>query len=285
MSSDIKKIVWLASYPKSGNTWFRVFLSNLLAEEGQPVHINKLHSSTIASSRMLFDENAGVPSSDLTNDEIAELRPEIYRGIAETTDETIFHKVHDAWVKTPTGKPLFPSEITKAVIYFIRNPLDVAVSFAFHSQMKPDQMIQRINDPDYAFCNREDRIFNQFVQPLKDWSGHVQSWVVDSGLPLIVIKYEDMLENTFETFKFAVSFLGIEKDDDSLLKAIEASSIEKLKKMEEEAGFQEKPQGMKSFFREGKSGNWKKHLTQKQVAELINKHHDFMDRYGYLTDL
>ena len=67
---DLKKIVWLASYPKSGNTWFRVFLSNLLSKANQPVDINNLFAAPIASNRQLFDEATGLSSSDLTADEM-----------------------------------------------------------------------------------------------------------------------------------------------------------------------------------------------------------------------
>ncbi|HJX72016.1 MAG TPA: hypothetical protein VJ346_08695, partial [Bacteroidales bacterium] len=73
--NEQKKIVWLASYPKSGNTWFRIFLTNLLNHTNEPVDINNLYPSTIASSRSLFDEATGLESSDLTLDEIELLRP------------------------------------------------------------------------------------------------------------------------------------------------------------------------------------------------------------------
>ena len=74
-----KNIVWLASYPKSGNTWFRVFLSNLRFEKEDEAEINSLHSTSIASCRNMFEESLAVESSDLTNDEIDLLRPEFYK--------------------------------------------------------------------------------------------------------------------------------------------------------------------------------------------------------------
>ena len=73
-------IIWLASYPKSGNTWFRVFLTNLRGEEDGPAQINKLGSTPIASARGIFDDEAGIEASDLTPDEIDRLRPEISPG-------------------------------------------------------------------------------------------------------------------------------------------------------------------------------------------------------------
>lgn len=65
-----KKIIWLASYPKSGNTWFRIFLANLFSGAKQPANINELQDTSIASNRQMFDEAAGIASSDLTPQEI-----------------------------------------------------------------------------------------------------------------------------------------------------------------------------------------------------------------------
>ncbi|MCF8346877.1 MAG: sulfotransferase domain-containing protein [Bacteroidales bacterium] len=282
MKKDLRKIVWLASYPKSGNTWFRVFLSNLLSEKEEPVSINELYATPIASSRSLFDNIAGVSGSDLTQDEIEELRPEVYRQIAREAEETVFHKVHDAWRLTPSGKPMFPAEVTKGVIYFIRNPLDVTVSFAFHGSKSPGRMISQINNKNNAFCQKNDRIYNQLLQPLSDWSGHVRSWVDDSGLPVMVLRYEDMLNDTFNSFKRALEFIGLEKSDQEISKAIEASTIEKLSAMEKREGFSEKPLGMKAFFREGRAESWKQHLVKEEIDTLINSQHTFIERFGYL---
>ena len=284
MNKDLKKIVWLASYPKSGNTWFRVFLSNLFSDKDLPVSINELHATPIASSRSLFDDHAGVHSSDLSANEIEELRPEVYRRVAMEAKETVFHKVHDTWRQTPSGKPLFPEEVTKAVLYFIRNPLDVTVSFAFHGSKNPDEMVKEVNDPGNAFCSKPKRLYNQLVQPLSDWSGHVKSWVDDSRLPINVVRYEDMLTDTFNTFSKALEVVGIEKSEEEIRKAIGASDLKALSEMEQEVGFKEKPIGMKSFFRKGKAGGWREHLDELSVKMLVNRHRDFMERFGYYEE-
>ena len=84
---EFKKIIWLASYPKSGNTWFRVFLSNLLSHSDKPADINNLYATPIASNRELFDEATGISSSELTLDEIDNLRPLVYEFYARTAEE------------------------------------------------------------------------------------------------------------------------------------------------------------------------------------------------------
>ena len=100
-------------------------------------------------------------------------------------DELFFQKAHDAWKKTPSGEPMFPEDVTKGVIYFIRNPLDVAVSFAFHSSSSFEKTVKEMNDPENAFCGKPKLLYNQLRQDLLSWSGHVKSWVDDSGLPVL----------------------------------------------------------------------------------------------------
>jgi hypothetical protein len=281
MGTD-NKIIWLASYPKSGNTWFRVFLTNLLGESDRPADINDLYSTTIASSRSMFDEATGLSSSDLMPEEIEQLRPHVYRYIAQNSKETLFHKIHDAWTTLPDGSPLVPPEITQCVLYFIRNPLDVAVSFAHHSSVPVGKSIGMMNDRHFAFCGSEDRLHNQTKQQLLTWSGHVESWVDQSGLNVMVLRYEDMLSDTFEMFKKAVEFAGIKKEDHQIKKAIEFSSFENLKKQESEKGFREKALQSESFFRKGKAGDWKNVLTPEQVNTIIGNHKKVMKRFGYL---
>ena len=279
--NEQKKIVWLASYPKSGNTWFRIFLTNLLNNTNEPADINNLYPSTIASSRSLFDEATGLESSDLTLDEIELLRPQVYRYVASKSDEILYHKIHDAWISLPDGSTLVPEEVTKAVLYFIRNPLDVAISFAHHSATTIDKAIEMMNNSQYAFCSRETKLHNQTRQRLLSWSEHVASWVDQSGLPLLVMRYEDILTDTFSVFKDALKFSGIEATDEKIRKSIEFSSFDNIQKQEQEKGFREKAAKSESFFRKGVSGDWKNVLTKEQIEKIVSRHHKIMERFNY----
>ena len=77
-----KNIVWMASYPKSGNTWFRVFLSNLFSASTREVHINDLSETTISSNRTIIDSYLGIHSSELTAEEIDRIRPLVFRRLS-----------------------------------------------------------------------------------------------------------------------------------------------------------------------------------------------------------
>jgi hypothetical protein len=279
--NDLKKIVWLASYPKSGNTWFRAFLTALLNPSNPEVDINNMHPTIIASSRQLFDELAGAPSADLSPEEIDHLRPLVYRQNALESEEVIFQKVHDAYTLLSDREPLFPADITKAVLYFIRNPLDVTVSFAHHLTTSIDKTISIMNNPNYAFCPHRDRLYNQLRQKLLSWSGHVKSWVDNSGLPLLVMRYEDMKNNPVEIFTKAVTFIGIDASDMEINNALKKCTFENLKKQEIEKGFDEKSMASEYFFRKGKTGDWENVLTESQIHQIIHNHKNIMERFGY----
>jgi hypothetical protein len=281
---DLRKIVWLASYPKSGNTWFRAFLTALLNPGISDIDINNLYQTTIASSRQLFDEMTGVFSADLSPGEIERLRPGVYRQNALESDEVLYHKVHDAYVFLHDGAPLFPPDITKGVLYFIRNPLDVAVSFASHLNAGIDKTIAIMNDPGYTFCHKTDRLYNQLQQRLFTWSAHVKSWVDDSGLPILVIRYEDMKEHPVDTFSRAATFIGINHCISEIETALDRASFARLKQQEEEKGFSEKSAVSPSFFRKGIVGDWKNVLDREQVNRIAQAHREVMERFGYLKD-
>jgi len=278
----MNSIIWLASYPKSGNTWFRVFLTNLRGEEDGPADINKLRSTPIASARGIFDDEAGVEASDLTFDEIDRLRPEIYTYLAEQAEETLFMKVHDAYTSNDKSIPLFPEKATTGAIYIIRNPLDVAISFAHHSGWDYNKAILRMADEESAFCARPKRLHNQLRQKLLSWSSHVKSWTEQAPFPVCVLRYEDMKQKPLETFEKAVQFSGLEYGRKQILKALELSSFEELQRQEKEDGFKEKSPSSDMFFRKGKIGSWREELTEKQVKHVIHDHREVMQRFKYL---
>lgn len=281
---DLQKIIWLASYPKSGNTWFRVFLSNLLSKENHPVDINNLYATPIASNRELFDEATGLSSSDLTQEEIDNLRPGVYEYAARNSNEILFQKVHDAWLRTAPGEPMFSSKVTKSVVYFVRNPLDVAVSFSNHLSKSLESTVKIMADNDYAFGSTSNRLHLQLRQRLLTWSNHSKSWVDESSLPVIVLRYEDMKSDTFSTFSKALKFIGIEATEEEIIKAIGYSDIKEMQRQEAEKGFKEKPANASTFFRKGETGSWRNELSDDLVKKICADHRKMMIRFGYLDE-
>ena len=283
MSSNGKNIIWLASYPKSGNTWFRIFLTNLLQKHTSPANINELTGGPIASSRQLFDELTGIDSSDLTFDEIEKLRPLVYRLLSEKNSVKTFYKIHDAYTYIHNEQPIIPVNISYGAIYFIRNPLDVAISFAHHANKKVSEIISLMNDPDYKFCNKNDKLHPQLMQRLLSWSGHIFSWTTQSDFPVLVIRYEDLLSDPFSEFKRAVLFSGLIFSDEEIKRAIKFSDFEEVSRQEEMNGFDERPSKSVKFFRCGRSGQWKQQLTAEEKKRIESGNREAMKRYGYLS--
>lgn len=282
-----KGIYWLASYPKSGNTWFRIFLANLMNDYEKPLDINQINTGAIASARCWVDQVLGFDSSDLSMDELDWLRPSIYSWHAEHIDHIGHHKIHDAYtyVTNPASQsrePLIPLDGCLGAIYFIRNPLDVAISFANHSNCSIDKAIEYMGDERYAFCKSTSRQHNQLRQWLLSWSLHVQSWATAKNLNLLILRYEDMLLDSVATFKRAVEFLNLDYTTTEIERALEQSNIKTLQQMEQDIGFREKPAKMARFFRKGVVDDWKTTLTAAQIARVIADHSQVMGDFGYL---
>lgn len=281
----MKGIVWLASYPKSGNTWFRTFLTNYLRDADAPANINELDGGPIASARIPFDEAVGYDSGEMTFEEIDRLRPEVYLHWAREAGDTKYCKIHDAYTFLPDGRPLIPPEATACALYFVRNPLDVCVSFAHHSgHDRFDRTIVHMARERFSFCETDATETNQLRQKLLSWSGHVKSWIEAPGIRVKVLRYEDMKLAPEETFGEAVRFAGLPGDAGRLRKALEFSRFEELRRQEEKHGFGEKMPLAKSFFRKGEIGSWREVLTAEQAARIIADHGEVMRRFGYVNE-
>lgn len=276
-----KGIYWLASYPKSGNTWFRVFLAHLLDPSGKQLGLDEIVTGAIASARGWVDQALGFNSADLDPDELDQLRPAIYEWHAEQSNSVEYHKIHDAYTMLPCGTPMIPAAGCRGALYFIRNPLDVAISYANHASCTIDQSIRFMGNADAVFCKNRKRQDNQLRQQLLSWSGHVQSWTNTKNIPNLVLRYEDMKLNPLPTFTKAVQFLQIKTSPSRIQKALDDANIERLQQLEQTCGFSEKPAKTQHFFRKGIVGDWKNTLNHQQIDQIIQDHGEVMRNYGY----
>lgn len=274
-------IVWLASFPKSGNTWFRCFLSALIDQE---VDINQLHTDGIFSSRRLFDITFDIDGRLLTEAEIKNRMPRIIRHYAQKSEKLLFCKIHDAYSINSKGAPIIPHDVSDVAIYLIRNPLDVVASYANHMNCDIDKAISSMNKDNGYLARQKNgmNINNQFPQLMYSWSGHVQSWHNQDKIKVVTIRYEDMKQKSLETFTRATEAMSIEADKDQIQKAIELTQFEKIKNLESEQGFKEKNILSANFFRKGKVGGYQEELTKDQINMIIDKHGDVMSKFGYL---
>jgi hypothetical protein len=275
----MKQIVWIASYPKSGNTWFRLFLTRLLGDSELRLDRKLVTIDDglgIAADRTIFDSATGLASSDLLPGEIERLRPRVYEAVAGSCGAPVYMKVHDAWHRTADAEPLLPTSVTRAAVYIVRNPL------AFHRSESVDATIAAMADENFAIGRTTDALAFQLRQYLSSWSGHVRSWLAAPDLKRHVMRYEDMVARPVETFSSAVAFLELPGGATAIRDALDACRFERLRAEEETRGFVEKPQHAARFFREGRVGGWRSHLTEMQIGRIIADHREVMRSLDYI---
>jgi aryl sulfotransferase len=278
----MKKINWLASYPKSGNTWMRIFFINLL-HPNLKTSINQLQYIRHSASRALFDSYSDIPSSDLTSLEIEQMRPEIYEAMAKSAQDQFFLKIHDVYKKDEKSHSIISQEASKAIIYLVRNPLDLALSFSKFKTVSIDQIIEEMEREDNTLSKDDQRSLKvQLPQTLSTWNHHVKSWTQQSDIPILIVKYEDLLKEPFYQFKKVVQFLGFNYSDNEIKVAVQKSNFETLKNQESVLGFREKYSSTEVFFRSGVAGEGEKKLSLSQIQQITKPHQEMMQRFGYL---
>ena len=278
-----RPFVWLASYPKSGNTWTRLLLANFLADSEQAVDINDLWEALPGISpcdRDWFDRATGLPSSDCTDDEVEPLRPAALRAhAAAAAGGRQFCRVHDALHDTAAGEPLFPADVSAGAVYLVRNPLDVAVSLAFHFGGEDfSEAVTRMNDRRFVLGSGWELLRRRLL----DWSGHVESWR-SAPFPVLVVRYEDLLADTAGQLGRMTRFLGLDgaADGRRLRRAVAAAGFIRLQEQEARDGFNERYQRCRRFFRSGRSGDWRRHLSAAQARRIARRHGAVMRACGY----
>ena len=124
-------IYWIASYPKSGNTWIRLFV---MALQGRRLNLSRMDGAPeIAVYRDLLERDLDLSLADMFADEVADLRPLAYQQRARSQSAATFVKVHDGFVRTPGGDWMFPPDATLRCPHLVDR--DICVSFAAHNNI------------------------------------------------------------------------------------------------------------------------------------------------------
>lgn len=277
-----KRLIWLASYPKSGNTWVRLALCSMRAG-GAPIVLDDiLRFAIMPTRRRLFDELLEVESGSLTRAEIDALRPAFHDAIAATDPELRLLKIHDRWYRTRAGRPVFDQAHTRGAIYIIRDPRDVAISWARFSNQTVDWGIGNLANPESRLNASNIKIAPNIAQWLGHWSNHVTTWVDESGLAPLVVRYEDMHADPVSTLARMATYLGWEVTPDAVTGAIAASAFDRMADQERRTGFAEMPDTAAQFFVSGRAGGWRDVLSAEQAARIERDHETVMRRFGYL---
>lgn len=274
----LKNIVWLASYPKSGNTWARIFLANYLLGTDRPIPINQVHRIGIGDAvAPAYRKLAGGRFDPADTIGHLRLRERVLRAIAANGADINFVKTHNARDRA-FGTQLILPRYTRSAVYIMRNPLDLVVSYARHYGMTPSQAAEAVSRADNTVAADQTSV----AQYLGSWADHVRGWTGTRDFPLHVMRYEDMKADPRRAFSGLLEFLGMPVDSDRLDRAIRFSSFDEMKRQETATGFVERSYNGQRFFHTGQTGQWKDALSDDDVARLRERHGATMAQFGYL---
>ena len=241
--SPSEKDVYLVSYPRSGNTWMRVILAELIYSK----------------------------SGESLND-LGYYIPDIYwKPKKEDVIKSEFNviKSHELFSIPQYGPH-------NKVIYIIRDPRDVVISYfkyktAFGLSIQFDQFV-------FDWINGRIKP-SSWQEHINSWTG---KGIENHKMKIHYVKYEDLLINSFEEVKKISEFINIKKSRDEIENAIKKASLEKMQK-KEELGFRDDIKDVNyNFIGPGKSRNWEKFLSSSQENEITQLAHDEMERFGYI---
>jgi hypothetical protein len=273
----LPQILWLASFPKSGNTWVRIFLHNYLLDLDEPQDINTLGLVSGDSNLRWWQSLSDAPTK-LKPADILRLRPQVQAMLAASDRGDVIAKTHFP-VYDSKNRMLFDLALGAGAIYILRNPLDVCLSLARFADCSLDRAIAYIGEDDCHGGDSDDRMWEYYGH----WSRHVESWTQTGENAILVLRYEDLLQDPMAHFGRVAAFLeGRAPDAEKLAKAVNFSSFDRLKRAEDAAGFKEQAVEGRPFFRKGLAGEGAKVLTKTQIDRIVRDHGAVMQRFGYL---
>jgi Sulfotransferase domain len=280
--SETRRITWLASYPKSGNTWLRAIVDRIIRPD-RPFDLNALGETAPAFSglteRFLAQHRVVVPLA--APGEVRRYWGATQRAICSHTGSDIFLKTHNVAAKFDCGH--FPDpDLTRSAIYIVRDPRDVAISFSYHYRQPLGLAVAALGTSS-AFNFKPQQIGR--TELLTSWGEHVASWTAPKRFPVLVLRYEDLLANAEAGVRRIAGFLGKRLSDEQLKNAAAATSFEQLSRQEAESGFKEAVRE-RGFFRVGKARQWRELRDQDVFRPLLERFAEPMRRYGYsaITD-
>ena len=277
----MRQITWLASYPKSGNTWLRAIVDRLVRPE-RPFDVNALGETAPAFSGLTerFIAKQGVEVSRSAPGEVRRYWAATQHAICSSSEQEIFLKTHNVAAKFDCG--YFPDpNLTRSVIYIVRDPRDVAISFAYHYG-RPLGRAVAVLCSSWSFNFKPQQMGR--TELLTSWGEHVAAWTALKRFPLLVLRYEDLLANAEAGVRRIAGFVGKEVSDKQVRNIVAATSFGQLRRQEAERGFTEAVRA-RGFFRVGKAQQWRAVKDQSVFQPLLDRFSRLMRRYGYLESV
>ena len=273
------KNIFLASYPKSGNTWMRSIIGNLYNFDKE-FSLKILKSIPLLSIKQNFDKFENKIYSDnnvLHFDWVSQNIIECQKILNNKSNHLNIFKTHSVRHKKFTNET-----VNAGFIYIIRDPRDVVVSFKNFSGKSIDKIIDELLFEKTNIINT-----NGAQELLSTWELNVLSWLNYTTVPRLIIRYEDLKLNIKEIVIKVIDFLNnthrikLNLTDADIDQIIENSNFNNLKKIEDKYGFDESSKHS-SFFRTGTSNQWKDILSKQQLQLIENNLQTLMKHFNYI---
>jgi len=279
-----KKTIFISSYPKSGNTWIRILISSLLNKNDgvfdfadlNIIRLFSKHTHFSSFKDIKYDSNNNLDFSFVANNWI-----NAQKIINKKSPKTKIFKTHSVR-GVVNGNFFTDSSVCLGFIYIIRDPRDIVVSLSKHMGIDTNKAIDIILNNN-KFMTSSHKV-NELVCT---WKNNLESWLTFTDVPRLVIRYEDIVENLNKILHQLVEFiekiakLEIKNKENKIKNVIKSTNFDILKKEENKRGFKE-ASNFSSFFREGKSGQWLKELTNDQIKLMENKLNKTLKKLNYI---
>ena len=279
-------IIWLASYPKSGNTWVRHFLASLIYSNQGKDGLEKLGFIMQYPKRDQFEKLV----TDL--DDFNQIKKNWInsQNLINSDNKLTIFKTHH--ILCSLGNDNFTDKKnTLGAIYIVRDPRNVISSILYHFNLSnTDEALNFIQTEEKFIGNLKNKVNYPLHTLIGSWKTNYNSWKF-FGKNFLLVKYEDLILSPNTEFKRIANYItnttNIKFSEEQIKKSIEESSFENLQKLEDEKGFIESvkiPENKKrkKFFNLGPRNNWKKNLDKKFVDEIENSFNNEMKELGYI---
>ena len=277
-------IIWLASYPKSGNTFLRSLLASYFYSENGDFEFEQLKKIEQFPVNENF-EKIGININDKF--EVAKNYIKAQEEINKTK-KLSFWKTHSSFCKLYNKYNFSDLKNSLGVIYIVRDPRNVLSSFARHNSKSINETVELLTN-DLATGNEK----NEVEVYLGSWNFNYNSWkVFKNSNRYLLIRYEDLVNDTENVYIKILRFINdLSKlkspiNINKIRKVVKSTTFSRMKKLEEEQGFEESKVNdlgkTVKFFNLGPENNWKNLLSSQIIKKIENKFNKEMLELGYL---
>ena len=281
----MKKIIWISSYPKSGNTWMRFLISNYFFNSSNEFNFQIADNNILMFPQLSLMKKIVDKKTIIENPlNVSKYWLDLQKEVNIHGGNVVFFKNHNALISIEKND-FTNMELTLGAVYIVRDPRDVVISYAHYRNDSYDKIISDICD-DKLFYNINSIDNYPYIEILGSWSYHYKSWKYGMpDMPRIILKYEDLLKDCVGQFNNTIDFLSKilnhKKDNNRVQFSVENSEFSLLQKSEKKFGMKTH-KGKDKFFRSGKAKQWKDILSLAQIKKIEASCEQGMKELNYL---